>query len=61
MHIMKALAATMLLAAVLSAGCSGIEMGAPAAMSEQAQCEQQRGAGVWVAAAGACIRGGGAM
>lgn len=58
---MNALTATMLLAAVLSAGCSGIEMGAPAAMSQQALCEQQRGGGVWVASAGACIRGGAGM
>lgn len=55
---MKALTATILLAAVLSAGCSSIEVGAPAAMSQQALCEQQRGGGVWVASAGACIRGG---
>ena len=58
---MKALAVTILIATVLSAGCSGLEMGGSAAMSQQALCEQQRGAGVWVAAAGACIRGGGAM
>ena len=58
-RVVKALAATMLLATVLSAGCSSIETGAPATMSQQAQCEQQRGGGVWVASAGACIRGGG--
>jgi hypothetical protein len=59
--IMKVLAASILLATMLAAGCSGIEMGAPAAVSQQALCEGQRGPGVWVAAAGACIRGGGGM
>lgn len=59
---MKALAATiLLLASALAAGCAGLGNGAPASLSEQARCEQQRGAGVWVAAAGACIRGGGGM
>ena len=58
-RVMKALAATMLLATVLSAGCSSIETGAATTMSQQAQCEQQRGGGVWVASAGACLRGGG--
>jgi hypothetical protein len=58
---MKALTATLLLTAALLAGCSGIETGASATMSEQALCEQPRGGGVWVAAAGGCIRGGGAM
>ena len=58
---MKALTATMLLTAMLLAGCAGIEVGASAATSEQALCEQPRGGGVWVASAGACIRGGGAM
>ena len=50
---MKALAATMVLATVLAAGCSGIDMDAPMSMSQQAQCEQQRGGGVWVVSAGA--------
>lgn len=55
----KALFAALLLAA-LSAGCAGLDMSAPAPMSEQQMCEQQRGGGgVWVAAARACIRGGG--
>jgi hypothetical protein len=58
-RMMKRLAGTMLLATVLLAGCSGIEMGAPTPMSEQALCEQQRGGGVWMSSAGACIRGGG--
>jgi hypothetical protein len=63
---MKALMATMLLTAVLLAGCSSIETGASSttseqALCEQALCEQPRGGGVWAAAAGACIRGGGAM
>ena len=58
---MKALAAAMLLATVLSAGCSSIGTGAPVAMSQQALCEQQRGDGVWVSSAGACIRCGGGM
>jgi hypothetical protein len=61
MIVMKALAATILLATVLSAGCSGIETGAPTPVSQQALCEQGRGGGVWVASAGACIRGGGGM
>jgi hypothetical protein len=56
-----ALTATMLLIAMLLVGCSGIETGASATISEQALCDQPRGGGVWVAAAGACIRGGGAM
>jgi hypothetical protein len=58
---MKVLAATILLATVLSAGCSSIEVSAPAAMSQQARCEQQRGDGVWVSSAGACIRCGSGM
>jgi hypothetical protein len=56
---MKALAATILLTTLLSVGCSGIEMGAPTPMSQQAECEQHRGGGVWVPSAGVCIRGGG--
>ena len=56
---MKALTVTLLLTAVLLAGCSSIETGASAITSEQALCEQPRGGGVWAAAAGACIRGGG--
>jgi hypothetical protein len=56
---MKALAATMLLTTLLSVGCSPIEMGAPTPMSQQAECEQHRGGGVWVPSAGVCIRGGG--
>jgi len=55
---MKAFAATMLLATLLSAGCSSLGTGAPPAMSQQALCEQ-RGDGVWLASAGACIRCGG--
>ena len=58
---MKVLATTLLLTAMLLAGCAGIEVGASATTSERALCEQSRGAGVWVAAAGACIRGGGSM
>ena len=56
---MKALTATMLLTAALLAGCSGLEMGTSANTSEQALCQQLRGGGVWVAAVGACVRGGG--
>ena len=60
--VVKALTATVLLIAGLLAGCSGVELGASAATArEQALCEQSRGAGVWVAAANACIRGGGGM
>ena len=59
---MNALTATLLLTALLLAGCAGVETGPSAAtMREQALCEQPRGGGVWAAAAGACIRGGGAM
>jgi hypothetical protein len=58
---MNALTATMLLTAVLLAGCSGIEAGTSATTREQMLCEQSRGGGVWAAAPGACIRGGGAM
>jgi hypothetical protein len=61
-RVIKALLATLLLTALPLAGCAGVEMGAsPATMREQALCEQSRGGGVWVAAAGACVRGGGAM
>ena len=56
---MKAFAATVLLATVLLAGCSGIEMSAAPPMSEQARCEQQRGGGVWLSSVGTCLRGGG--
>jgi hypothetical protein len=60
---MKVLAATMLLAAALSAGCA-VQVGGPTATSERDEgererCEQSRGGGVWMPAAGACIRGGG--
>ena len=60
---MKTLVATMLLTAVLSAGCA-VQVGGPASPSdrdraEREQCEQSRGGGVWLPAAGACIRGGG--
>jgi hypothetical protein len=51
----------LLIAGMLAAGCAGIGMsgGGDARMSDQALCEQTRGGGVWVASAGACIRGGG--
>ena len=59
---MKALTAAILLTSILLAGCSSVETGPSAAtIREQAICEQPRGGGVWVASAGACIRGGGAM
>jgi hypothetical protein len=58
---MNTLRAAMLLVAALTAGCSGVGNGAPASMSERQVCEGQRGGGVWVAAAGACIRGGAGM
>ena len=60
---MKTLAAAILLTSVLLTGCSSVGTGAsaPAISTEQALCEQSRGGGVWAAAAGACIRGGGAM
>jgi hypothetical protein len=61
---MKALTATLLFTALLAAGCATayIETGPSAAnLRERALCEQSRGGGVWVASAGACIRGGGAM
>lgn len=58
--VMKALAATLMLTAMVVAGCSSVETGVSAANTrEQALCEQSRGPGVWVAAVGACIRGGG--
>ena len=57
---MKAFAVTMLLAAaLLSAGCSGVDLGGSAEMSARQTCEGTRNPGVWVEAAGACIRGGG--
>jgi hypothetical protein len=60
---MKVLAVTMLLA-VLSAGCAVQVGGGPATTSTRDQrereiCEGSRGSGVWVASAGACLRGGG--
>ena len=61
---MKRLAVTMLLAtSLLAAGCA-VQVGGPTTISDRDQiererCEGQRGAGVWVAAVGACIRGGG--
>jgi hypothetical protein len=56
----RALAAALLLAAVLAAGCAGLQAGAgDGRMSDREICEGSRGAGVWVEAAGACIRGGG--
>ena len=59
---MKVLTVTMLLTALLLAGCSAVETGPSAANTrEQALCEQSRGGGVWVAAAGACILRGGSM
>jgi uncharacterized protein YceK len=58
---MKALMATIVLTAALLSGCSTVGTGASAITTEQALCEQPRGGGVWAAAAGACIRGGGAM
>jgi hypothetical protein len=61
---MKALMTAALLTGLVVAGCSGVatDIGpSTATMREQALCEQSRGPGVWVAAAGACIRGGGAQ
>jgi hypothetical protein len=59
---MKTLTAMLLLTALLMTGCAGVETGPSAAdMRERALCEQSRGGGVWAGAAGACIRGGGAM
>jgi PBP1b-binding outer membrane lipoprotein LpoB len=56
---MKALSLAILLTALLMAGCAGVETEPSSANTrEQILCEQSRGAGVWVAAAGACIRGG---
>jgi len=59
---MKALLGSILLAAALLAGCSGVQTsgsGGPTISTEQAICEQSRGGGFWIAAAGACARGGG--
>ena len=60
---MKTVAATMLLAAALSAGCAvqvgGDGVTADRDQAERARCEGSRGSGVWIPAAGACIRGGG--
>jgi hypothetical protein len=59
-HVMKALSVAILLNALLMAGCAGVETGPSAAdVRERMLCEESRGPGVWVAAAGACIRGGG--
>ena len=59
---MKVFLGSMLLAVALLAGCAGVRTGGadgPAYTTEQAICEQSRGGGVWIAAAGACARGGG--
>ena len=58
---MKAFTATLLLTALLLAGCSGAIETTPSTADarEQALCEQSRNPGVWVAAARACLRGGG--
>jgi uncharacterized protein YceK len=61
---MRVFLGAMLLAVALLAGCSGVQTAGsngPAYTTEQAICEQSRGGGVWIAAAGACVRGGGAM
>ena len=56
----RTLAATiLLLAAALTAGCSGVDMTGGTPLTERQRCEQDRGGGVWVPAAGACSRGGG--
>ena len=61
---MKVLIAAVLLTGLALAGCAGVapETGPSVAdIRERALCEQSRSPGVWVAAAGACIRGGGAQ
>jgi hypothetical protein len=55
---MNALAATLLLATALAAGCSSTQVYAPTSTTERALCEQERGGGVWMSAAGVCVRGG---
>jgi outer membrane biogenesis lipoprotein LolB len=45
------------LAAALLAGCSASAPGPAQTLTAQAQCEQQ--GGVWMSAAGACMRCGG--
>jgi hypothetical protein len=56
--MMRRLTVTLIVAGLLAAGCAGIDMSSgDARMTEQQLCEQTRGAGVWVASAGACIRG----
>jgi len=61
---MTRLTATLLIAAVLSAGCAIQVGGGPATLTDRDQrereiCEGARGGGVWVPAVGGCIRGGG--
>ena len=55
------LAFAILLAALTVAGCAVTDTRPSAISGEQARCQDSRGSGVWVAAAGACLRGGGGM
>ena len=48
-----------LVLALLLAGCATVGTGGPSNWNERARCEAERGGGVWVEAAGACVRGGG--
>ncbi len=43
-----------LISTLLLAGCSGYRIGPEPALSQQAQCEQQRGGGVWNSTLGIC-------
>ena len=54
-RLTKVLASSALLAGALSAGCSGIDMSGGPPQTERQRCEQNRGGGVWVPAAGVCI------
>jgi hypothetical protein len=57
----RSLAFALLLGVLAIAGCAGSDARPAFDTSEQARCEGGRGTGVWVAAAGACLRGGGGM
>ena len=56
---MNALTVGGILLAALLAGCAASGTGAAPTLNQRAECEQQRGGGVWLPSAGACLRGGG--
>ena len=53
------LAIAVIALAALSGGCAASGTGAGSRPSPQDECEGPRGGGVWVSAAGVCLRSGG--